>query len=571
MAKGFKIADAYVEVETRFDSDAIGREFAGAVERGSDGIERAGRDVGRRSGEAAGDEMGRATERRLRRDSRKNGRLISKAFFSDMAGAFGTGFIKTISLGFANAGSFSAFMKNPYIGTVGSAIAAALLASIAAGLSATLFATLGGVFGAGVIGLGAFLLKEDPDVRKAGRHLGDTFRRTFETAAGALRLPFIMAMNIFAKSIEKMQPTIDRIFRIMAPAIAPLALGLAGFMEALGPGLEDLAWIGADVLTDLGKNLPGWGKNISDFLAKVRENWPEIKESLEEFFEDTGTAIGVISAALLFLAQNYTTLKNILKGVILPPPVYFLISTLGLRWDDDWKKLTTKLNGWGKTVETFFRNLPGRAYTAVSSFWNRIRSAFTGAGLGMRISTAGMTQWVVTHLRGLPGRARAALGAMRTQVVAAFGGARTWLWGKGWDIVSGLASGIRSAAGSVLRWAVNAVADAIPDWIANRLGIRSPSTVMAKKVGLHIPSGIAMGAKEGMKQAKREMRGVAAGLPEAFAPKRRDYASVSNSSMNVKIDLKVYASAGADGKKIGREAAIEIEKALDELKVSRKR
>jgi len=44
---------------------------------------------------------------------------------------------------------------------------------------------------------------------------------------------------------------------------------------------------------------------------------------------------------------------------------------------------------------------------------------------------------------------------------------------------------------------IASVADWIPKWIKDRLGIHSPSRVMAKQVGPFIPAGIAKGVEDG--------------------------------------------------------------------------
>ena len=62
----------------------------------------------------------------------------------------------------------------------------------------------------------------------------------------------------------------------------------------------------------------------------------------------------------------------------------------------------------------------------------------------------------------------------------------------GRDIVGGIASGIRNAAGAVLD-AAKSVVNALPDFVKSALGIHSPSRVMRDQVGIWIPAGIAAG------------------------------------------------------------------------------
>lgn len=560
----FKIADAYVEVETRYDKDTLIKGLDGAITSEKERIRVISRE---RMGSVIGDGMSEGASRGFRNGMKKredkDGKSIAKGLVSKIASPFGAGLIEAVSLGFANANLGRAMASNPYVATAGLAVGTALATTIAAGLAATLSAALAGALGLGLIGLGAFLLRKEPEIKASAKRLGDTFRNTFGDAAGAMLIPFVQAMNLLAAAIERNQPLIDKLFRTFAPVIVPLTEGLIGFMEALGPGLEALAEVGADVLLDLAKNLPKWGKSLGDFFILIRDNWPEIKKSLESFFRDLGTLLRILSAAFIWLATSYDDMRERLKLTVVPPGLTLAIKILDRDWKGDWDRLMTRLSGYGRAVVGFFRDLPGNSYRAVSGFWNRIRPAFTGAGLGMRINTGQMTQWVVTHLRGLPGRAAAALSGMRRRVVGAFSGAATWLWGKGWDIVSGLASGIRSAADSILRWAVNSVADAIPDWIANRLGIRSPSTVMAERIGEHIPAGIAMGAKKGEKQLKADLGGMGGRIPDYVGG---SYAETKNSTTygGHTFDVKVFAGFGVDGPKLSRDIIAKLRQMLDD-------
>lgn len=66
----------------------------------------------------------------------------------------------------------------------------------------------------------------------------------------------------------------------------------------------------------------------------------------------------------------------------------------------------------------------------------------------------------------------------------------------GVDIVKGIWSGIKSMAGWLGEKLIGFAKSAIPGPIAKALGIKSPSRVLAKAVGVHLPTGIAMGAED---------------------------------------------------------------------------
>jgi pimeloyl-ACP methyl ester carboxylesterase len=455
------------------------------------------------------------------------------------------------------------FKSNPIVTLIGVSIGALLATAIAAGLASTLTAALAGVFGGGVIGLGAFLLKDEPELAKAATRLGDTFKRTFATAAGAMLMPLVGALNIFSASILRMQPTIDTIFRTLAPAILPLAEGLAGFLENLGPGLEALAQVGADVLIDLGKNLPGWGRALGNFFILIRDNWPEIKKNLESFFRDLGKALKFLAGAFLWLSMEYDKMKARLKQAIMPPGLTLAISLLHSKWATDFKNLVGTVGRSIGTIVSFFMGLPGRAAGATSSLWGRIRGAFRIAGSGMRINAIAMVAGFVRILATIVNRSFGAIRPLPGRIKGFFAGAGRWLWSAGANLVGGLVSGMASRMGAL--WGkVQEVKNAVTQFLSNAWQIRSPSRVM-EGMGENLVRGLEIGLDKRMLPLKKRMVGVSAGIPQVVtesAPKQ--YMSTSTQTSTFHIPVTVHAGAGADGAKIGRDAAREIRKALDD-------
>jgi hypothetical protein len=576
MADGFKIADAFIDVETKYDKDNLVSGLDKSAKDAEPGIRRVGRDrIGKPMGDGASDGLSRSIRsplalRRLTRAADDNGRHLQKHMFARLVTGFGTGFAKAVTLGMANVNVGSSFRNNPIVTSVGLAIGALMATTIVSGLAATLTAVLAGGVGLGFIGLGAFLLKDEPEVERAGKRLGDTFKRVFGTAAGAMLMPIVGALNIFSKSIEKMQPTIDRIFRTMAPAILPLAEGLAGFLEALGPGLEALAQVGRDVLIDLGKNLPGWGESLGNFFIKIRDNWPAIKKSLDEFFRDLGTALGLLAAAFLWLATNYSKLKATMKTIVMPPALMLLISVLRHKWNTDFTSLVSWIHRYSNTIVAVFTALPRRIWAGIRTLWSIIRGVFSNAGLGMRISAGQMVAGFVRILATIVNRSFAAIRSLPGRIKGFFAGAGRWLWSAGANLVGGLVSGMASRMGAL--WGkVQEIRNAVTQFLSNAWQIRSPSRVM-EGMGENLVRGLEIGLDKRMLPLKKRMVGVSAGIPQVVtqsAPKQ--YMSTSTQTSTFHIPITVNAGVGADGARIGREVAREIWKALDDYKVSVKK
>lgn len=85
-------------------------------------------------------------------------------------------------------------------------------------------------------------------------------------------------------------------------------------------------------------------------------------------------------------------------------------------------------------------------------------------------------------------------------------------WGEvGMNIITGIASGVTSAAGKLVDAAVNAAKDAL-NWIKDKLGIHSPSRVFRDQVGVMIGRGMAEGIDQSQQVVNRSLDRIAAGL-----------------------------------------------------------
>lgn len=87
-------------------------------------------------------------------------------------------------------------------------------------------------------------------------------------------------------------------------------------------------------------------------------------------------------------------------------------------------------------------------------------------------------------VRGIPGK-----------ITAVFSGAKTYLSQAGRDIIAGLVAGLDAAKQWVID-KIQQIADVIPQWVKKRLGIASPSRVMAA-IGVDTVRGIVVGLAQG--------------------------------------------------------------------------
>ena len=85
----------------------------------------------------------------------------------------------------------------------------------------------------------------------------------------------------------------------------------------------------------------------------------------------------------------------------------------------------------------------------------------------------------------------------------------------GGNIIQGLWKGLEKAK-DWLKEKISSIADWIPGWIKDKLGIHSPSRVMRDQVGVYIAEGIGVGFENGMKDVEKQMLD-AMPSPDAFA------------------------------------------------------
>jgi hypothetical protein len=537
MAEAFKIADAYVEVNTRYDGNEFVRRLDGTLGRHANRITAIGRN--------------------------RVGRPMAKGMLAGSVVAFATGFVKAISLGMANVNVGTAFKSSPWLVTAGMAIAGSLVATVAAGVAATLLATLAGVFGVAMIGLAGFLLRKNKAIGDAGKRLGKTFSTEFGDAAKVFVKPIIKAFDLIGEAIKRNRPIIDRIFGTLAPVLVPLTKGLIGFLEAMAPGLEALGRVAALVLLDLAKALPGWGKSMGDFFIKIEKDWPKIRESLHQFFSDFGTALGMVASALIWLGKNYNNFRAIFAGI-----THDITATVKLfanvfswvtgGWKKDWNSLKSGLHSWANSVIGYFRDLPTRARNAVHMLWPNVRISFAQL-------RAGLITWALLGISGfigkwktLPGKASGVARDVRARIKSVFSGAADWLIGAGRQVISGFISGIRGMIPS-LSGVLSGITSSLPDWKGPRERDRS----ILKPAGRLVISGFQEGIREGTADLKRQLGALTGGMPGMVG-------AVAGAS-NVSVSLSVHVPAGSNGTRIGREAALAIKQALLDLERSRKR
>ncbi|MCY4726694.1 tape measure protein [Nocardioides sp. STR2] len=250
-----------------------------------------------------------------------------------------------------------------------------------------------------------------------------------------------------------------------------------------------------------------WKRNET-FRRVVTSAWNAVQGAVAKAGKAVGSAIGkVISVIagfakyhpLAIIVRNWGAIMGFFQSI--PGKVRGVFSAAG-----SW------LRKAGSSVMTGLRNGISGAWGAVASWVGSIRGRVVGmlAAAGSWLVNAGRS--TMTGLRngisGAWGTVTSFLGSIPGRVRGALAGAASWLVSAGRNVVSGLVSGIRSSAGSILSTITSTITDKIPGWVKKRLGIRSPSRVMAA-LGVWIPRGLAKGISAGASDSDKAMKAVA--------------------------------------------------------------
>lgn len=144
------------------------------------------------------------------------------------------------------------------LAVVGPALAAAVLAGA----------------GVGLIGLGAFLLKDRPKIVRGFASLANEISTGMRAAAGPLEGPLVAAMGKLRQLARDIAPEFRAMFASLAPSIGPLVDGISGMVRSMMPGLREMMAAAGPALQDLARYLPELGAGFSDVFSSIAAAGP---------------------------------------------------------------------------------------------------------------------------------------------------------------------------------------------------------------------------------------------------------------------------------------------------------
>lgn len=521
MAEGFKIAEGYVEVETKFDDDKLVRGVQRAVDKAEPKISRtAGASVGAALVQGAGErlrdsrdrfvsDLDEGVKRSLPKTRETGRRRLGASILSGIGDAFSKARELAPKLG---KGLLSA-SKMPVV----VAAVAALGTVLAGGLTSALTTALGVGAGLAFLGLGAFALRENKKIRKEFEKTGKSISKTLRDAAKPLVGPFVTALKDARDIVKSLAPDLKGIFKDLAPEVKFFTSGVWGLLRNALSGIRDsMPGINA-AFRGFSSALPGLGKAFGDFFRDVFK-YPDLIKRL------SSGLVNLVSGGISFLGTSIQRLtviwgaftngitlwrmgwQNVMSaidggsgmfvrlaaslapvkkafGEVWKALVDFASETDRSELPAKFRTLVEKVKGVWAPLKAFLGTVWDEAWAFVKRVWNtKVKPWIEETALpwlrakvqqAMSAVFRDMVNRSVGFLQSLPGRARAAIASLPGMVGSVLSSAASTARSRASSLVSGfidrvrtLPSRARSALGSA-RSAIVGVFSGAGSWLVS--------------------------------------------------------------------------------------------------------
>ena len=309
----------------------------------------------------------------------------------------------------------------------------------------------------------------------------------------------------FANAVNGAWAQIQAAFTAIQPSLQALGEQFMALGEAIMPALTQIGTLILDLATTL---ISALAPVIQQIVEAVTDAMPTITAAIQFVANVLAVIIGVVVQVVsAFVSFGQTLVSAAQSAADFVSNVGSFLSGLpGVIWGF--------LTGALSNVANFVGQMASNAASAGQQFLSNIGGAlgglagrvggFLGSAIGQAASFVGQMASkasqagqqfmsnIVSTLSGIPGR------------VASIGG----------QIVSGIANGIRGAAGAVVS-ALGGVVNQAVEHAKSMLGIHSPSRVMRDLIGKNIARGVAVGIEDETATAVSAVRAMSAQVVDA--------------------------------------------------------
>ncbi|MDB6677272.1 tape measure protein [Bifidobacterium longum] len=353
---------------------------------------------------------------------------------------------------------------------------------------------------------------------------------------------FVQISNLFAELPTMITDGMAKISAVLPGMIQTGSNILLALINGVTGSLPQLVSAAAQIVSMLVQGLaqalptllPAAVQMITTLITALIEQAPMLIQSgmqllqglVQGIMNSLPTLIAAIPQILQALLDTFTTalptvlnigvdiILNIVNGLVsampqlvamLPTVIQTLISTLTSNLPGI---VQVGVNALVKLIDGLSQAIPqlvGYIPQIIASIVNTLASNLP------QILQAG-AQIIITLAGGLAKAIPQLISQIPAIVRSIWNGFTSVNWGEvGMNIITGIASGVTSAAGKLVDAAVNAAKDAL-NWVKDKLGIHSPSRVFRDQVGVMIGRGMAEGIDQSQQVVNRSLDRIAAGL-----------------------------------------------------------
>jgi tape measure domain-containing protein len=309
----------------------------------------------------------------------------------------------------------------------------------------------------------------------------------------------------FANAVNGAWAQIQAAFTAIQPSLQALGEQFMALGEAIMPALTQIGTLILDLATTL---IGALAPVIQQIVEAVTAAMPTITAAIQFVANVLAVIIGVVVQVVsAFVSFGQTLVSAAQSAADFVSNVGSFLSGLpGVIWGF--------LTGALSNVDNFVGQMASNAASAGQQFLSNIGGALGGlAGRvgGFLGSTIGQAASFVGQMAS---KASQAGQQFMSNIVSTLSGIPGRVASIGEQIVSGIANGIRGAAGAVVS-ALGGVVNQAVEHAKSMLGIHSPSRVMRNLIGKNIARGVAVGIEDETATAVAAVRAMSAQVVEA--------------------------------------------------------
>lgn len=283
------------------------------------------------------------------------------------------------------------------------------------------------------------------------------------------------AIQIIQSIVTNLQANMPQIIAAGGQILIALVTGIGQLIYMVGSlALSIISTLVTGLITNAPQLMTQASTMFSDFCAQIQSRLPELIQRGGEMISSLLT--GLLNNAPQILEQAGNMLTDFVDTIlsmlpsILSSGAEMIASLLQGLVANAPSIIAQAASVIGKFVSTILSHLPEILQSGIEMIGQL---------------AAGLIRALPSLIGQIPG--------MISDIVSGF---LSFDWaGVGWDIISGIGSGIANAAGNLVDAAVGAAKDAVES-VKSWLGIASPSKLMRDEVGKYMALGIGVGFKD---------------------------------------------------------------------------